>query len=395
MSSPFSLPVWLSVVAILFLVGWFVQFVIQIVVHRAPLRHAKKEAASRIPFAESQPGVSVVIYAHNQAEELIRNLPQVLDNDYPDFEVIVVDDGSSDFTSDVLTQMQQRSEHFSYTTLSDKVRNVSRGKMAMMLGVKAAKNEIILMTQAQCLPVSSQWISNMVRQFNNVTDVVLGPVVYETRTGVMNGFYQWDQFQRMNYMMGLTLMTSPYGGWGTNLAFRRSTFFANHNEGLSGHLNIHPGYDDLFVKSVAHPSNVAVECSPEALLLDQQSPLRYAWRKERLNRAFTQRFYLSQPKMVKHLDSLTRYLTVLLGWSLTIYALFHQLWVVLGVAFLLLALHYLFLIQTPYQLSKQLGVHRYLLSPVVTELYTPLVDVWYRFRASFNPDQFYVARIGR
>lgn len=395
MTIDFALPVWLIAVVSLYLVAWLVQFCIQLIVHRAPLRHAKKEASSQVTSSDDAPGVSVVIYAHNQAEELLRNLPFILDNDYPNFEVIVVDDGSSDFTSDVLTQMQQRSEHFSHTLLSEGVRNVSRSKMSMMLGVKAARYDIILMTQAQCMPVSSRWITNMVRQFNSWTDVVLGPSAYETRTGMMNRFYQWDLFQRMNYMMGLTLMVAPYGGWATNIAFRKDIFFANHNEALCGHLNIHPGADDLFVKAVYNRGNVAVECSPDALVLNQQSPLRYAWKKDRLNRAFTSQFYFAMPKLVKHLDSFSRYLVVLGGWGLVVACAWRQDWVVLVGASLLLFLHYLFLVLTPYQLSKRMGVRRYVLSPLLTELYTPLVDVWFRLKSSLNPDQFYVARIGK
>lgn len=395
MTISLNLPVWLLVIAVVFVVAWIIQFTIQLLIHRAPLRHAKKEAASQVTFVEDQPGVSVIVYAHNHAEELLRNLPMILDNDYPNFEVIVVDDGSTDFTSDVLTQMQQRSERFSHTSLAANVRNVSRAKMAMMLGVKAAQYDIILMTQAQCMPVSSQWISCMVRQFNNWTDVVLGPTTYETRTGFMNAFYQWDFFQRMNYMMGLTLKASPYGGWSTNMAFRKSVFFANHNEGLSGHLNIHPGEDDLFVKSVYRRGNIAVECSADSLLLNQQSPLKYAWKKDRLNRAFTSKSYIAGAKMVKHLDSLTRYATVLPGLFLLLYAIYHQQWGLLGLVALMLSLHFTMLVLTPYQMSKMLGVRRFVFAPLLAELFTPLVDVWFRLRATFNPDQFYVSRIGK
>lgn len=395
MSIDFSLPFWAEVVALFFLAVWLVQFCIQVIVHRAPLRHARKEAALKVPFAEDQPGVSVIVYTHNQAEELLRNLPMILDNDYPEFEVIVVDDGSSDYTSDVLTQMQQRSEHFSHTSLSDNVRNVSRYKMSLMLGVKAAKYDIILMTEAQCMPVSQRWISSMVRQLVGKKEMVLGPALYEARTGILNRFYQWDLFQRMVDMMGLTLMTEPYGGWATNMAFRKSLFFANHNEALSGHLNIHPGHDDLFVKAIYRRGNVTVECSPESLLLSQQSPLRYAWKKDRLSRAFTRRFYLQHPKSVKHLDTMSRYAMLFSGWVLFGYTLSHSLWYVFGAVSALLFLHYLFLMLTPYQLSKRLGIHRYVFFPLFTELFMPFVDFWFRFLAAFNPEQFYVGRIGR
>lgn len=395
MTFSISAPVWLLVVTVLFVVAWFVQLVLQLIVRLKPLSHLRAEKKQMVTFISDKPGVSVIVYTHNQAEELLSNIPVLLDNDYPDFEVIVVDDGSKDETTNVITQMEQRSVHFFHTTIDDNVSNMSRRKLAMMLGVKAAHNDIILMTQAQCLPVSKHWISNMVRQFNPWVDVVLGPVTYESRTGMMNRFYQWDLFERMVDMMGLTLTVGAYGGWGANMAFRKSIFFANRNQGFSKHLNIHPGEDDLFVADVSRSKNIAVEVSADAMVINQQSPLRYGWRKDRENRAFTSQSYAAAPVAVKHLDSLTRYLTVLLGWVAFGYGLLTQTWLLFMASFVMLAVHYLLLSLSAYQLSRQLEVHRYWLTPLVCELLTPLVNLHFRIKVLFNQEQFYVARLSK
>lgn len=391
----FIAPIWFLVLAGAFLFAWFMQFLLQLTVRRKPLSHLKAEKKQRVPLITNQPGVSVIVYAHNQSEELLSNLPILLDNDYPDFEVIVVDDGSTDETPNIITQMEQRSEHFFHTTIDDHVTNMSRRKLAMMLGVKAAHNNIILMTQAQCMPVSKQWIASMVRQFNPWIDVVQGPVIYENRKGLMNRFYQWDFFERMIDMMGLTLSVGTYGGWGTNLAFRKEIFFANHNQGFLSHLNIHPGEDDLFVTEVSHKKNVAVEVSADAVVVNQQSPLRTGWKKEREMRAFTSLSYAFWPVFVKHLDTIFRYLTILLGWALVGLSIWMQNWVFAGASAALLLIHYLQVALIPYLLSRQLEVHRYWFAPLFYELITPLVNLHFHIKAQLNPEQYRVAKINK
>ena len=391
----FGAPYWILILLAVTCVSWLVQTCLRSGVWGRPLSHARREERGQVPFTESQPPVSVVVYAHNQAEELLRNLPVLLDSHYPTFEVIVVDDGSTDETDNVMTQMEQRALNFFHTSIAQKVRTVSHRKLAMMLGVKAAHYDIILMTQAQCMPASADWIARMVRNFTPRTDVVVGPMAFEGRTGLMNRFYQWDLFERMNEMMALTLAVQPYGGWGQNLAFRKEVFFANHNEGFSRHLNVQPGEDDLFVADVRHNRNIAVECSEAAMIINQVSPLRYWWKKDRLNRAFTSQQYALASRLVKHLDSATRFLFLLPAWAVLAYAVWRQMWLLAGIVALLLLLHGLQVALVPHALAKRLGLHRYLFSPLVCELLTPLVNVQYRLKALFSSRDFYVAHIGK
>ena len=99
--------------------AWLIQMILLLVVNRRVLSQIKSEKKDSLALAaEDKPGVSVLIYAHNQGDSLMRNLPVLLDNDYPDFEVIVIDDMSCDDTQNVLTIMEQRSEHFFHTKIT-------------------------------------------------------------------------------------------------------------------------------------------------------------------------------------------------------------------------------------------------------------------------------------
>lgn len=333
------------------------------------------------------------MYAHNQGEALMRNLPSLLDNDYPNFEVIVVDDMSRDETQDVLTIMEQRSDNLIHTKVTDKVRTMSHRKLALLLGVKAAHNDIIITTTAQCAPAGKEWISSMVRNFTSWTDFVLGPVVFEGRTGLVARFCQYDLFQRMVQLFGLTLAIRPFAGWGNNMAFRKHLLFDNNNKAFHSHLNIHPGEDDLFVAAMARKGGVAVECTPESLIINQDSPLKKAWGRDRLNRAFTGKRYAFGPMFVKGLDTLTRYLCVLPGLALVVLSAISLDWVMLAVALVLLIGRMALNVSLAYMTSKELGIHRYLLSPIFYDLYTPLVDLWFWLRASVRTRMFYVGRV--
>lgn len=394
-----SMPLWLQALGLFFVAAWLVQLLYLLIVRRRPLSRIRAEKKGRLKVTDEQPGITVVVYAHNQADDLLHNLPVLLDNNYPDFEVVVVDDGSTDDTENVLTQMDQRSEHFFHTTIAERVRTVSHRKLAMMLGVKAAHNGIILMTQAQCVPSSPEWIASMAKHFTPGIDAVIGPTVYESRTGFMNRFMQWDYFDRMITMLGLTIASKPYSGWSTNMAFRKEIFFDNHNRAFSNHLDIHPGEDDVFLKYATRKVrgfgryNITAACSTDALIINQIQPLKYNWNKDRLTRAFTQRYYFWTPCTLKHIDTLSRYALVGSGTATIAITSIMANWWVLGTATILMLVHALLCSLIPYYTAKRMGTHRYMMSPLFYYLITPLIDAIYVLKAGTHTRQFYVGRI--
>lgn len=412
MNIVFDLPWWCLALVAVFLISWVIQLVLQLVVWLSPLRHLhrqQKDAGVQSELSAGQikgslPGVSILVYAHNQGEALVRNLPILLSQDYPAYEVIVLDDTSRDETQDVLTMMDQRYEHLYHSKIDEKVRTMSHKKLAVLLGTKAAHYDLIVMTQAQCLPCSDKWLSNLVRHFQNpAVEVVLGPVVYERRSSFLSRFAQYDFFHRMVRMFGLSLAVRPYAGWGQNMAFRKSTFYANRSQGYQRHLNIQPGEDDLFVSDVARGSNVAIECQPDSLMTDQTSPLFLGWSLDRLNRGFTSRLYSVAPVLVKVMDDVTRFLTLLPGLTLAAYALYMALkvqekellgWELFGIVVTMLIIRMAIMVYGEAALSKALHVRKFITWPVVTDLYIPLVDAWFRIKAVAKRKSFGVGYIG-
>lgn len=385
--------------------AWLVQLVLWLVVWRSPLRHGRRTRVTpEMLRSGDKPGVSILVYSHDQAESLARNLPVLLEQDYPEYEVVVVDDCSRDDTQDILSMLDQRYEHLVHTRIDSHARAMSHRKLAVYLGTKASHHDLLLVTRAECCPSSPDWISGMVRHFAQPgIEVVLGPVVYERRASFLSRFCQFDLFSRLLWMLGVALSVKPFAGWGQNLAFRKSTFFANGSQGFQRHLNIQPGEDDLFVADVARPGNVAVEMQASSLVTDQSRPLVVNWSIDRINRGFTSRLYSWSSAILRAVDHLSAFITVLCGWTLIIYnicilcgpqpASSLSLWPLCLAVLLLLAR---FVLQ--YGTIKATWRHLHLkpMSYWLTlfDLYMPVLDLWYRCKALMRSRRFSVGRIG-
>lgn len=397
-------PFWLLALAAVFVVAWLIQLILNLVVWQGLRRQAARQAKTAPSAGGGQPGVSVLVYSHNEAESLARNLPVLLHQNYPTYEVIVLDDNSRDNTQDVLSMMDQRTDILMHTRIDEKTRAMSHRKLAVLLGAKSSHYDIILMTHAECMPASENWISGMVSHFANPgIDVVLGPIAYERHTSFLSRFCRFDLFQRLLMMFGITLAVKAYAGWGQNLAFRKQTFYANRSQGFQRHLKMQPGEDDLFVADVARSGNVAVDCSPATVVTDQSQPLFINWAIDRCNRGFTSRLYPWPPVAVKVIDYLTRYLTVLPGLVVIGYALMriagvagpHQhAWMAVCLVLAMLLIRVALIVYAHVGAAKALKLHPMAGWPVVCDLYTPMVDVWFRCKALLRRKRFGVSKVG-
>lgn len=399
-------PLWVVCVLALFAVAWLTQVILYFVVWQRPMRLSKQQNKATSALAlDEMPGVSVIVYSHNQADALLRNVPVLMTQAYPKFEVIVIDDISKDNTHDVLTMLSHRYANVLHTRIDERVRSVSRRKLAVMLGVKAAHHDIILSTRAQCVPADVHWIERMVRPLvdNRRTEVTLGPVVYSRRASVASRFCQWDLFWRQLQLFALTLTTRPYAGWAQNMAFRKASFYADNNKAFASHLHYVPGEDDLFVAGLANGKNVDVVCVPQAVVTDLSSPLAIAWSCERLDRGFTSQRYALAPCVLQHLDSLSRYLCVLSAWAVIGYAIYYILnvpgthvltWEVMGTVAFMLLLRMGLIVWTSVATAKALRQRPYVGWPLLTDLFMPLVDLYYRMKAGVENEQFLACRTG-
>jgi len=207
-------------------------------------------------ISEKKP-VSVIVCARNEAENLNKFLPAILEQDYPVYEVIVVNDCSEDNSYDVLGKYLQKYPHLKLSTVNKDPRFTHNKKFAQFIGIKAATNDILLFTDADCKPESDKWIARMTSHFDIPTDFVLGYGGYFKEKGILNKYIRYDTLTIAIQYLGMAIRGIPYMGVGRNLAYRRSLFF--NNKGFGNYNHVISGDDDLFVNSNAVKKNTRVE----------------------------------------------------------------------------------------------------------------------------------------
>ena len=211
-------------------------------------------------IAFSKP-ISIIVCAKNEADNLKSYLPKVLEQDYPEFEVVVVNDQSQDGTGVVLKNFEQNYPNLVVVTIDEHIKHWPGKKFALTLGIKTAKHEHLLLTDADCLPNSNGWAKQMSSNFND-SEIILGFGGYQKRKGLLNKIIRFDTFNVAQQYLSYALAGFTYMGVGRNMAYKKSLFF--DNKGFAKHLHIPSGDDDLFIQEVAKKDNVSVEINTNA-----------------------------------------------------------------------------------------------------------------------------------
>lgn len=289
-------------------------------------------------FTQELPPLSVIICARDESENLRRNLTAVLEQDYPQFEVIVINDGNTDDSEDYLKLLEERYSHLYHSFVPDSSRYISRKKLAVTLGIRASKYDWLVLTHADCQPQSNQWLRLLARNFTSRTEVVLGYSGYERGKGWLHKRVAFDNlFTSMRYL-GFALAGSPYMGIGRNLAYRKELFY--RQKGFTAHLNLQRGDDDLFVNQVSNAENTRVETDANALVRMQPVHRAKDWREEKIGYTSTSRLYHGAQRWLAGWETTTR-LAFHATWigALTV-SILHLHWLAAGIAFLLFLLRW-------------------------------------------------------
>jgi cellulose synthase/poly-beta-1,6-N-acetylglucosamine synthase-like glycosyltransferase len=266
---------------------------------------------------ETKKPVSVIICARNELENLRDFLPSILEQDYPDYEVIVVNDCSEDDSYDVLGNYMQQYPHLKVSNVNKDPKFTHNKKFAQFIGIKAAKNEILLFTDADCQPMSKKWIERMASHFNDDIDFVLGYGGYIKRKGLLNKYIRYDSMTIAMQFLGMAIRGIPYMGVGRNLAYRRSVFF--DNKGFGSHTHIISGDDDLFVNANSKKANTRVEFREEAHTRSVPRSTFSEWITQKKRHMTTAPYYKARDKFLLVLEPSARIIfyatfTVLLSW---------------------------------------------------------------------------------
>ena len=210
---------------------------------------------------EKLPPVSIIIAASNELENLRELLPILDKQDYPDFEILIADDRSSDGTYDYLLLNEDKLKHLSFLRVLDLPFHFTAKKYAVTMAVKKAKHEILLFTDADCRPMGDQWIKTMVSQMTEGKEIVLGFSKYQFFPGKLNSLIRYETFQTALQYLSFALAGVPFMGVGRNLLYKKSLFWKNN--GFTSHFGLLSGDDDLFINETATGKNVAVSISEE------------------------------------------------------------------------------------------------------------------------------------
>ena len=280
--------------------------------------------------------VSIVITAKNDAHHLLKTLPEFLNQDYPFFEVVVVNDNSDDETAQVVVDFQNRFNNLKMVNLESSVTYIKGKKFPLSLGIKAATYEHILLTDVDCLPASNQWLKLMARHFNETTKIVLGFSNIRKRIGFFNALIRFDKLHKAIQYFSYCLAKIPFMGVGQNLAYTKSIFFNNNGFASQNHLQY--GDDDLFVNKVANAKNCAIEYDMGAHTTSRSGANFHNWLLLKVLRNKTRQYYSSGKFLLNFYHFLMTTFYVALGFA--IYFTMHNL-IYLAVVLSILILKYL------------------------------------------------------
>ncbi len=235
------------------------------------------------------PPISVVIAARNEEQNLANNLPLILAQDYPNFEVIVVNDRSWDESLDVLLAFEQQYEHLRIVDIPDVGKDGYAKKMALTLGIKAAQYDRLLLTDADCVPNSNYWIKEMAQGFAQNKMLVLGASPYQKQKGFVNKLIRFDAIMIAIQYLSMAKAKIPYMGVGRNLAYTKELY--DSVRGFKNHYHIASGDDDLFVNEAAKRTNTTIVFNENAVVFSTPKSTYASWKEQKTRHLTTGGYY--------------------------------------------------------------------------------------------------------
>jgi len=269
--------------------------------------------------------VSVVICVRDEDENIARNLPGVLVQKYPSTcEVIVVNDNSVDDSKYILEELQKTFKFLQIVDLKQEAKLISGKKYPLSIGIKEAKHEIILLTDADCVPATELWIQKMQDAYVNGTEIVIGYGAYNKRPGLLNKLIRFETFHSALQYLSFALAGTPYMGVGRNLSYKKDVFL--RNKGFSSINHIPGGDDDLFINQVASKHNTAVVIDKDAITLSQPKRTFNEWLRQKTRHYSTARYYKKANRFLLAVYSISQFLfyplliaaAILYSWKLSL-----------------------------------------------------------------------------
>ncbi len=243
----------------------------------------KKNNPKRIP-------ISVIVCAKNEAENVAKFIPLLAEQSYPDFEIVLIDDASSDATLDIFEEFEKQYKNIRLVKVANNEAFWGNKKFALTLGIKAATKEYLLFTDADCYPTSKNWIAEMSSHFTMQKTIVLGYGAYEKiPNSFLNKMIRFETLLTAVQYFSWAKIGKPYMGVGRNLAYKKEEFFKV--DGYRDHLKLRSGDDDLFINQVGRKKNTTVCYTPDSFTYSKPKTSFKDWFTQKRRHVSTATFY--------------------------------------------------------------------------------------------------------
>jgi len=251
--------------------------------------------------------VSVIICARDEAANLAKNLPGALVQQYKtSHEVIVVDDNSFDDTKYLLQEFKKTFKQLHPVFLKQEAKFIPGKKFPLSIGIKTAKHEVVLLTDADCVPASEYWIEKMQETYDDTTEIVLGYGAFNKRRGFLNKLIRWEAFSTAIQYFSYALVGMPYMGVGRNLSYKKTIFY--RHKGFSAHNHVLSGDDDLFINMAATKINTKINIDADAFTLSEPAKTWSQYAKQKKRHYSTAKYYKPLHKFLLSVYAFTHFL---------------------------------------------------------------------------------------
>lgn len=216
----------------------------------------------------AEPPISIIICAYNEAENLENNLPLILSQIYRSYEVLVVNDHSTDHTQEVLETFAKKYPYIRIINFTNTKKDNIGKKLPLSKGIEAARYDTVLLTDADCRPASQNWLKEMSQPMNiKKTQVGLGYAPYDTLKGILNAFIRFETVYTAVQYLSFAKAGLPYMGVGRNLIYNKELYFKAG--GFNTHEHIPSGDDDLFINQVATAHNTVITLTLDSFVYSE------------------------------------------------------------------------------------------------------------------------------
>ena len=251
--------------------------------------------------------VSMIICARDEASNLAKNLPGLLVQTYPStHEVIVVNHNSQDETRYLLEEFRKTFKGLRIINLEQEAKGIPGKKYPLSMGIKEARHEVLLLTDADCVPASEHWLSLMQDGYDEQVEVVLGYGAYYKKPGLLNKLIRFETYFSALQYLSFALAGQPYMGVGRNLSYKKNLFLKN--KGFSSINHLPGGDDDLFINKVANKNNTRIVIDPDAFTLSEPKRTWSHWFHQKTRHFTTAKYYRPMHKFLLGMQSLSQFL---------------------------------------------------------------------------------------